>query len=162
MRKQDHSMKCPKCGGVHFQETEFKQYRKGTSSANVGGELFAVIEHGPQVRVCLCGHPMPMVTRAVEQKHRDSFAASIEKALAYRTKLDPDWLEAAMLQIYASKQDAAELNRKLARLLEIVCRPDYLDSPSPANSKAKQKNRAPAARKTGGDHTISRPKRGQP
>ena len=53
-------MECPKCHGVHFQEAEFKQYHQGTSSANVGGELFAVIEHGPRVRVCLCGHPMPM------------------------------------------------------------------------------------------------------
>jgi hypothetical protein len=56
---------------------------------------------------------MPMVTRAVEQKYRDSFAGSLEKALAYRTRLDPDWLQEAMLQVYASKQDASELNRKL-------------------------------------------------
>jgi len=102
---------------------------------------------------------MPMVTQAVEQGYRDSFAASLEKALVYRTRLDPEWLQEAMLQVYASKQDASEPNRNLARLLEIVCRPDYLDSPPPAHSKSKSKSRTPAARKSGRDHPISRPKR---
>lgn len=146
-KKQQGPLPCSICGGVYFQEAEFRQYHQGTYSASPGGEPYPVIEHGPRVRICLCGQPEPIVTQAVEQKHRDSFAASLQKALTYRMTLDPNRLQAAILQIYASKQDASELNRMLARLLEIVGGPDYQAAPSSVRSDSKQKIPAAGSRK---------------
>jgi hypothetical protein len=162
MQKQEDPLKCPNCDGVYFQEATFRQYHQGTYSASLGGEPHLVPQDGPRVRVCLCGHLIPIATTAVQQQDRENFDASLQKALVYRTKLDPDLLQTAMLQIYASKQDALELKHKLAHLLEIVGRADYQDSHSAASSKSKQKNPAPTERKSGRDQTIPLPKRKKP
>jgi hypothetical protein len=150
MQKSEDVLVCPKCGGVHFQEAEFRQYHEGTYSAIPGGEPYLVPQDGPRVRVCLCGHPVPIATRAVEERRRENFAASLQMALAYRNRLDANALEAAILQFYADKQDALELNQKLAHLLQIVNGPDYVDAHSAVSSKSKQKTSAPAELKSDG------------
>jgi hypothetical protein len=155
MLKPEDPLECPNCGGVYFQEAEFKQYRTQTYAESVGGELYAVPGAAVRVRLCFCGHPMPIAALSVQKTDRESFAASMEKAMRYRRMLDPAELETLILQVYANKQDALELKHKLAHLLEIVGRADYQDSHSPASSKSKLKNPAPDERKSGRDRTIA-------
>jgi hypothetical protein len=165
MQKPEDPMECPNCGGVYFQEAEFRQYYKQTYSSSVGGELHAVSDaddKGPRVRVCLCGHLIPIAALSVKRENRENFAESLEKAMHYRRMLDPAELETRILQIYANKQDATELKHKLAHLLEIVGGSDYQDSHSAADSKSKQKNPAPDERKSGRDRTIAGSKQKKP
>jgi nucleoid DNA-binding protein len=122
---QPNQLQCEKCRSTHFVEAHFKQYRPQYSTTP-GGDISPISEDPIRALVCLCGHPIPPgpLRRDVPNPgDYKSFQKSFEAARQYRELTSPELIFRAVMELYADKQQHAELAGRITKLETILKEP---------------------------------------
>lgn len=131
-------LSCPECGGSYFTEVACQRYLSGMPSSWPGGNITPMSDAAPiHTLVCLCGFALNVQSRAIPKPLRDSFAASFEKARAYR---HPDAFEQRLQNVAAELVNDGDLARyseevrRVVYLAEIARRPAKASQPTPGTA----------------------------
>ena len=107
---------CERCGPLYFCLADFRQYYMLYSSSAGGGGFSTISAQSQQLRICICGEPLPET--GVRRSGDDArlFKACVAAAKAHRAKQQPEALLQELLAELALKKDLAEAQERLANL----------------------------------------------
>jgi hypothetical protein len=119
-RPLDVRICCPKCGSTHFVLQEFRQYYAGIYSSVPGGEI-SDLGKGVNVRVCLCGHPVPTSgTRTLPRESRAAFQQSLESATRFRDQTELQQVLARLKERFLSRKESENTADAVKNLSETI------------------------------------------
>ncbi len=126
--KQDNWEQCPACGSTFFQEVEVRQYV--VSPAVLPGGGLHPSDHRRQVKICLCGHLLPVNFVGRMDEEGRSLQESLQRARQYRANLEPDQILADLARDFVTRSELQTLAEHLDQL-QTLLQPPHKDDPAP-------------------------------
>ncbi|MGA3077585.1 MAG: hypothetical protein ABSG56_28375 [Bryobacteraceae bacterium] len=115
---QQDCLTCPKCGSTNFSEDEFRQYTVHASALPGGG--LSPSNESRHVKICMCGHPMPVGALARFDEVGKGFQESLDLAWQHLEKRNPDKILAELARDFVTRREFNELTGRLDGLQAIL------------------------------------------
>ena len=127
-----HPQQCPACGSTFFQDGQFRQYLAFTSGGGIRPS-----EAVWQIKICVCGHPMPPVQPRQPDASYRSLLESLQQAWDLRAGMQGDQILSELDKRFVTASQFQVLEQWLARLAKMKDTPQDVDpEPDPLEGLA--------------------------